>query len=569
MADTIEKGIVITFKGDTLEFDKGVSKINGELKSLKSEMSLLNRELKLDPTNFDKLSQKMDILKQRESLLKEELEAYKKSMETMDKDSDEFKKAETKARNLQIEIGYVNKELEKLGGNKITLGLNVLGDQLDKVSGKFKDLGQKMAGISTVAGAVVGAFGKLSYDVIKSADDINTLSKQTGLSTDTLQAFGQMADLIDVDLNTLSKSAVKLTKDIDTKSAQDNYKKLGISVKDVNGNYKDSETLLFETLKALQQVEDETERSIIASDLFGKSYSELGSILNDTSVDLDNITKQVKENGTILSKDELDALNEANDNIDRFKMTISGIGTSLVSEFSEPLANITEKISEIAKKVKEFVESLSTEQKQKILTILGIVATISPLLLLISTAIGKLSALIRGVGAVIQFIIPLVQGLFAMLSANPIALVVIAIAGLIAIIVEVVKHWDDIKQKVSDVWEKFQQTEFIQNLINFFQKLIDKVKEVIDWFKSLFDWVGNVIGKVGGFFSSGIQKVVGWFSSGGFNSGGFSSGGFNSGGVTLNASFNITNGNNIDRSTVLQWADFMTERINENLGVQV
>lgn len=48
-----------------------------------------------------------------------------------------------------------------------------------------------------------------------------------------------------------------------------------------------------------------------------------------------------------------------------------------------------------------------------------------------------------------------------------------------------------------------------------------------------------------------------------------SSGGFSSGGITLNASFNIQNGNNIDQSVVMQWADVMTERINENLGAQI
>lgn len=60
----------------------------------------------------------------------------------------------------------------------------------------------------------------------------------------------------------------------------------------------------------------------------------------------------------------------------------------------------------------------------------------------------------------------------------------------------------------------------------------------------------------------------GKIASSGF-SGALNSGGFSSGGITLNASFNITNGSNIDRNTVLQWADVMTERINENLGAQI
>lgn len=44
------------------------------------------------------------------------------------------------------------------------------------------------------------------------------------------------------------------------------------------------------------------------------------------------------------------------------------------------------------------------------------------------------------------------------------------------------------------------------------------------------------------------------------------SGGFMSGGVTLNASFNINNGNNIDKTVVQGWASSMIDIINEELG---
>lgn len=44
---------------------------------------------------------------------------------------------------------------------------------------------------------------------------------------------------------------------------------------------------------------------------------------------------------------------------------------------------------------------------------------------------------------------------------------------------------------------------------------------------------------------------------------------YRSGGVTVNASFNITNGNNIDRYTVREWGETLGEAINEYLGTQM
>ena len=53
-------------------------------------------------------------------------------------------------------------------------------------------------------------------------------------------------------------------------------------------------------------------------------------------------------------------------------------------------------------------------------------------------------------------------------------------------------------------------------------------------------------------------------------SGGYSSGGFMSGGtLTLNNSFTINNGNSITEATLKNWADILTEQINENLGRMV
>lgn len=569
MAGTIEKGITITFRGDTAQFDDSVSKINGELKSLKSETKLLNRELKLDPNNFDKLSQKLKNLKQQESLLKEELDAYNQAMSKMDKNSDAFKEAETKARNLKIELGYVQKSIEKMGGNQLSLGLKTLGKELEDAGNKVTKLGQKFTALSTAAAGVIGALGKLAYDTVTYADDINTLSKQTGLSTDTLQAFGQMADLIDVDLQTLSKSAVYLTKNLDNKTAIESYKKLGVEIKDVNGKYRNTEDILFDTLTALQKVEDETERSMLASDLFGKSYSNLGSILNDTGVDLSKITDMVKENGIILSQDDLNALNDANDDIDTLKMTLKGVGTSLIADFKEPIKQVTSSILILAQKVKTFVNSLSNEQKTAILKVLAVIATIAPVLTIIGTLISGIGTFLTTVGTILQFIIPIVTGFFTILATNPIALVVTAIGGLIAVLVVVVKNFDDIKEKVMAVWEQFKQTEFIQTIIGWFEYLRDVVNEVVEAVRNVYDWITKVISKAGELLSSGIQKVAGWFSSGGFgNAGAFASGGY--GTLELQTTINVNNnGSNISSLQAQQFGRQIVEYVNDKLGRRI
>lgn len=53
MAD-VYKGLTIAFKGDTVDFNESVQAVNKELKDLKQEFTLLNKAMKLDPTNTEK-----------------------------------------------------------------------------------------------------------------------------------------------------------------------------------------------------------------------------------------------------------------------------------------------------------------------------------------------------------------------------------------------------------------------------------------------------------------------------------------------------------------------------------
>lgn len=610
MATTVEKGITITFRGDTTQFDKGISTINGELKTLKSDMKLLNRELKLDPTNIDKLSQKFKALQNQEKLIKEEIDSYKQAMKGLDSSSEEFKKMSDKVRGLQVDLEYCRKEMDKLGGNQMSVVLNGLSDKFEKIGSSVTKLGNSLAPLSAVASGVLASFGKLSVDTVRTADDINTLAKQTNLSTDTLQIFGQMADLIDVDLKSLSKSALTVTKNLDNKNALSTWEKLGVSVKDSTGSYRNVEDILFDTVSALQKIEDETERSILANEVFGKSYSNLGSILNDTTFDLNELRSQVDANGVILSSDELNALNDINDDLDTFKMTLSGIGTSIVADLKEPLKSVTSSLTTLATKIKEVVSAMSPQTKETILKIISAIAIASPILLAVGTAISTISKVLGTISTVLNVLFPVIQAIGTFLAtANPIGLVVTGLAILIPLFMTLYERCEgfrDIINKigsflrdvftgavqgvsdaisslcqwfkdtwsaVGDLWNKMQQTEFIRNLTGAFESLRDTLMSVVEWLKSTFDWLGSVVEKVGDFFASGISSVGdfigGIFDSGGFgNNGAYQSGGY--GTLEFATTINITNnGANLTSAEAQRFGRQIVEYVNEKLGRRV
>lgn len=73
-------------------------------------------------------------------------------------------------------------------------------------------------------------------------------------------------------------------------------------------------------------------------------------------------------------------------------------------------------------------------------------------------------------------------------------------------------------------------------------------------------------GGFGDLYSNMLSSVRNTLSN--IQSSGFMSGGMMSN-IVMNNSFTINNGANIDKATVLSWADIMTDRINDNLGRQI
>ena len=91
-----------------------------------------------------------------------------------------------------------------------------------------------------------------------------------------------------------------------------------------------------------------------------------------------------------------------------------------------------------------------------------------------------------------------VQGIFnAVMAANPIALVVLAIVALIAIIVLLVKNWDTVTEVVGKVWNAIK---------DFAKNAWDAISGFV---KSAIDAFGNFLSNVGGFVEDVVKAIFG------------------------------------------------------------
>lgn len=417
------KGITIEFRGDTTQLDKALRSIDKETSGIDSELKKVNNGLKFNPTSVDLWRQKQTLLTQKVKETSERLTVLKNAQKQMDakgvdKNSKEY-------RNLQREIITTESKLKNFKGQLQAVGnikLRVASEQLKQIGSKATAAGHAMMGMSRAAGVLAGSIGALAVKGGQLADDLNTMSKQYRIGTKELQLYKAAADLVDVDVNDIAKSHVKLTKSMKnandgSKKQAEAFKKLGINVTDANGEFRDSDTVWQETIKALGSMENETERDALAMTLMGGAARNLNPLIEDGGETYKNVAETMKKYGLdFIDQKTLDDANEFNDQLDTMKAVGALAFQTLGMKIAGVLAPAFEKLVVVVGKVAGWFGQLNP-------TIVAIIGGVSALVALIAPALLLFGALASAAGAV--------AGALAGISL-PIVGIVAAIGALIA-----------------------------------------------------------------------------------------------------------------------------------------
>ena len=427
MADRM-KGITIVIDGDTTKFQKSLSDANKQIKDTQTQLRDVEKLLKVDPKNIELLTQRQKLLTQQVEETRKKLNLLK---EAEAQAQEQFRKGEISEQQydaLKREIIATENELSRLekAARESNATLAHVGAVAKEVSDKTGDLADKTKGLSTAAAGVVVALGGIALNAVKSADDLNTMAKQTGFSTEELQKMSYAADLVDVSLDDITGAAAKLKRGMasSSKDTQAAFAQLGVSVRNANGQLRNSTDVFYDVISALGNVSDETERDVLAMQLFGKSADSLAGIIDDGGAALRQYGQDAKRMGLILSQDTLNGLNKVNDRLDTLKGQMKGVlaqnGAKVIEAFLPLIEDVAGWVGNLAEKI----ASLDSEQVKTIATIAAVVAGISPALSLVSKISGAIAALM-----------PILSSLNAVLLANPAAAVAVGIGALTAAVV--------------------------------------------------------------------------------------------------------------------------------------
>lgn len=381
-------GGTIKLEGES-EYRSALSQINSDLRVLASSMSVVTAEYGKNDNSTQGLTERNKVLsdqidkqKERVSLLQSALSDSSDKYGDNDKKTQSWQvslnKAQAQLIGMQSELDSNNETLEN--GSEATddnaKSVQDLGDKMDDSSQKAFSFGDMLKanltsqaiieGVKKLGQAISDVADKIKDAVVSSAsyaDNIESLSVQTGLSTKSLQEYSAVSGIVDVDLTTMTDSMAKNIKSMSsakdgTGDTAEAYKKLGISVTDSQGNLLDGQTTYWKVIDSLGNMQNTTERDALAMTLLGKSAQDLNPLIAEGSSGIADLSQKADDMGAVMSDDSLNALNNLDDSMKNWNTTISAVTNSIGAALAPALTDIIDKAGKVGSSFGSLVKSM-------------------------------------------------------------------------------------------------------------------------------------------------------------------------------------------------------------------
>ena len=343
-------------------------------------------------------------------------------------------------------------------------------DTAKKAAGTVAKVG--VAAFAAVGTAAVGAGVKLvkeTANVASYGDNIDKMSQKMGISAKAYQEWDAVMQHSGTSIDALKPSMKTMANQ--AQQGAEEFQKLGISQEEVKNL--SQEDLFGRVIEGLQNMEEGTERTAIASKLLGRGATELGALLNTSAEDTQKMKDRVNELGGVMSDEAVKAAAKFQDQLQDMNTAIDGLKRNLLTGMMPAITTVMSGITnlasgktdlglgEISKGVEEVTKQIST-----------ITPVIVKALVNVLPQLGK--ALVQNISAIVPYLPEMISTL--------VSAVIDMLPDLITVGIEVMKQLT---------------VGILQALPVLIQALPDIIKALTDGLVSLFDSMPEITNMLG------------------------------------------------------------------------
>lgn len=204
--------------------------------------------------------------------------------------------------------------------------------------------------------AAAGALAFMTKRTIDQADELNKTSERLGIATEELSAFHFAAQQSGLSTKTFDMALQRLTRRASeaaegSGAAVDAFNQMGISLRDREGQLKNSGDLLYEIANGLKNVESESQRTKLAFKFFDSEGVKLVNMLDDGAVGLEKFKTRAKELGLVIDKETAESAEAFNDSMNELNGHLKGLLVEATSGFIPMLRTIANLMASIPQDV--------------------------------------------------------------------------------------------------------------------------------------------------------------------------------------------------------------------------
>jgi hypothetical protein len=210
------------------------------------------------------------------------------------------------------------------------------------LSGRMRGLafGLKAAAVGFIGHRVIRS---ITTDYAKAADEIAKFSTATGLQVEQYQGLIHSAALAGIEQQEINKALIQLPKrardaQIGVKKMEDAYAELGVQVTKSDGTLKSADQLLMDVADGFGQLQNESQKTALAQEIFGRSGAKLLVLLKGGSKAIKEQIAERKKLGDVIGRRAAKDAEVFNDELLRTRRIFRGI-RNLVAARLLPVLN--------------------------------------------------------------------------------------------------------------------------------------------------------------------------------------------------------------------------------------
>mgnify|MGYP001153992148 CR=1 FL=1 len=355
-----------------------------------------------------------------------------------------------------------------------------------------------LAGFTTAAVASASAFGVWATGILTGVDSLDALSNQTGVAVGRIQELNYAAEQTQSSSAAVESTIRSLADTIGQASIKGNedFSRLGISVRDMNGHVKSADTVLKEVSSRFRQLN----LSLPEQQAFASSLgidSSLLQLMNKTSSEMAELTMRARELG-VLTEEQTEQAADYRASLNALEFGMSSIKQLIAVGVAPEFRRLTDGFTDLIAENKDWIVNVAS----------GIVEWTGK----IFDAVVRLSPVIGGVAAAFGLWALATKGLTKALALSPIGLVTIGIVGLLAAVDDLIVAFQGGESAIANFFKDNFDIDVVDEMTKAIEFMSDAVDLAVRGFKQWWEIIKNIHSMVTGGITTAIESIAGFFS---------------------------------------------------------